>query len=287
MSDQRKRLALGQNFLKSFETAQALVRLAHLEKPDRVYDLGAGTGILTRAILATGAQVIAVEKDSNLATRLRQRLTDTRAVVIDGDLADIRFVAPYKVVANIPFNRTALVFRRLFFSAPHPDEAVLVIQREAAEKYANDGRHGVMSLLLRPWFEMRIARAISPSAFVPRPAVEVVALQASKHPAPLLSIAERAAWTAFVRYGFARCRPDARGTFRNLISNLQWRRLSRDLGMDEEARLKDLHFEQWLALYRFVQRYTPVHKLRKLDSIAAEERETQPNRLIRAVSERP
>lgn len=263
MSDKR-RLTLAQNFLTNAATAHALVREARVQSGDHVYDLGTGTGILTRALLAAAARVTAVEKDANLARRLREDFASTRVTIVEADLADVRFAAPYKVVANIPFNRTAVVLRRLFLTPPHPDEAVLVIQREAAEKYACHGRHSAMSLIVLPWFEMRIAGAIPCAAFVPRPAVDVAVLHASLRRTSLLPMAERALWTSLVRYAFARCRADARGTFRNLLSNLQWRLLSNDLGIERDARLRDLQFKQWLSLFAFVRRHAPTRKLKRM-----------------------
>ena len=46
---------------------------ADLAPGDRVYDLGAGTGADHRALLAAGARVVAVERDPNLARKLRAR----------------------------------------------------------------------------------------------------------------------------------------------------------------------------------------------------------------------
>jgi hypothetical protein len=78
----------------------------------------------------------------------------------------------------------------------------------------------------------------------------------------LLSEAERVRWSGFVQYALGRCRSDARGTFRNLFSNLQWRRLSDELGIAEAALLRDLSLEQWLCLFDFVGKHVPAHKLR-------------------------
>ncbi|HEY1707316.1 MAG TPA: rRNA adenine N(6)-methyltransferase family protein [Rhizomicrobium sp.] len=258
MSGTRNRLALAQNFFRSAAAARTVLQHARLDSSDRVYDLGAGSGMLTHEIAKTGAQVIAVECDPNLVRKLRSRFAHARIEVLEMDIACVAFRVPYKIVANIPFNRTARVMRRLFFEDAPPEEALLVLQREAAEKYALTRRQ--VSLLLQPWFEADIVHRFAAHDFVPAPSVETVLLRIERRPTPLLAEHERPAWQAFVRYAFGRPKADARGSFRNLLSGLQWRLLARDLGMAQDVRLAELTLAQWLGIYRFSQRHVPPHK---------------------------
>lgn len=260
MSGPRKRAALGQNFLRLPATARVLVEASGIRVGDRVYDLGAGTGAITYALVRARAQVIAVERDANLVAKLRRRFSGQTVKVVEADLNDIAFVAPFKVVANIPFGETAAIMRALFFRIPHPEVAQLLMQREAAEKYAGNTRLTAVSLTLAPWFQTRIGRSVAAGEFVPRPSVDVVALQIVKRAAPLLHEDQREHWNAFVRYALGRSKTDARQTFRNVISNLQWRLLSRDLAIAPAARLDSLTLDQWLNIYRFVLRCAPSRK---------------------------
>lgn len=264
MSGLRKRAALGQNFLRFPDTARALVRAAGIRAGDRVYDLGAGAGAMTHALLLAGASVIAVECDANLAAKLRRRFAGTAVTIVEADINEAAFAAPFKVVANIPFGETAATMRRLFFSAPHPDHAQLLVQREAAEKYAGIGRMTAVSLMLAPWFQSRIVCSLARKEFVPRPGVDVVALSIIRRTSPVMAYDERECWNAFVRYALGRSKSDARRTFRNLISNLQWRLLAKDLSIDPDTRLDRLSLEQWLAIYRFVRWHAPPRKTRMI-----------------------
>ncbi|MEU4768832.1 class I SAM-dependent methyltransferase [Actinosynnema sp. NPDC023794] len=61
--------------------ARAAVRWAVEFAPGRrVLDLGAGTGKLTAALVASGADVVAVEPDAAMLTELRRALPDVRAL---------------------------------------------------------------------------------------------------------------------------------------------------------------------------------------------------------------
>jgi 16S rRNA A1518/A1519 N6-dimethyltransferase RsmA/KsgA/DIM1 with predicted DNA glycosylase/AP lyase activity len=258
----RIRAALGQNFLRHAALARLIVQKAQLRPGTRVYDLGAGTGTLTHEIVRTGAPAIAVERDANLARKLRNRFAAaTNVTVIEGDLLQTRFVAPFAVIANIPFSRTAALLRRLLFEPPRPEEALLLIQREAAEKYTGD-RLSLVSLAAMPWFDVRIVHHFARSDFVPAPGVDTVLLHITPHAKPRLSESERPRWEGFVRHVLGRTRPDARGSFRKVLSHLQWRLLCRDLKIAEDARLEDLTKSQWVEIYAFFLRHAPPDRQR-------------------------
>jgi 16S rRNA A1518/A1519 N6-dimethyltransferase RsmA/KsgA/DIM1 with predicted DNA glycosylase/AP lyase activity len=168
-------------------------------------------------------------------------------------LAETRFHAPYAVIANIPFNRTAALLRRLLFETPAP--------REAAEKYAGT-RVSAMALTVMPWFDIRIEHRFARSDFVPMPGVDTVLLHIAPREPPLLANNERAAWKGFVRHVLSRARPDARGSFRKLLSHLQWRQLCRYLGIVENAGVADQAPIQWIGIYGFFVRHAAPHRRR-------------------------
>ena len=257
------RAALAQNFFRRRETVKSFVRLAGLDNRDLVYDLGAGSGMIARELAATGARVVAVECDSNLAKILRRQFDSmTNVEVCESNVAHVEFGEPFKVVANIPFNQTAAILRKLYFDGPSPCEAFIVLQREAAEKFAGIGRNSSVSLMLRPWFDFQIVREFQAHEFVPRPRISVVLLRVVRRSQRLLPETEKECWQAFVRYSLRRSKADARTTFRNVLSNLQWRYLSRDLGLEFDARLDGLKLADWIEIYTFIRRSVPPRKAR-------------------------
>jgi 23S rRNA (adenine-N6)-dimethyltransferase len=238
--------------------------LSGISPGDRVYDLGAGTGMITQALVAAGARVVAVEHDAKLAAKLRVRFADAPVRVVESDLCDVTFSSPFKVVANIPFNRTAAAMRKLFSGAGIPQTALLVLQREAAEKYAGAGRMTGVSLMLKPWFAVEIVRALDADEFMPSPQVAVAVLRVLQRATPLLPWVERDAWNGLVRYALGRSRREVRRTFRSLLSHLQWKLLARDLNIQPDAPLAALTLRQWLGIYRFARRHLPSHKADRL-----------------------
>ena len=259
----RVRAALAQNLLASAAPARALVASARIQAGDSVYDLGAGTGLITRELIAAGARVVAVERDANLARKLRDRFEGRNVEVLEADMASVAFVAPFKVVANPPFNLTAALLRRLLFDGPPPVLAALALQREAARKYVGLPRETMVSLLAKPWFDLSVSEPFRRADFVPAPSDDVGLLQIERRPVPALDEAMREPWRAFVRHGWARGKPDAWRTFRDVISNLQWRRLSTNLGVAQSADRASLTYAQWLGVFRFVAESAPIARRRR------------------------
>jgi 16S rRNA A1518/A1519 N6-dimethyltransferase RsmA/KsgA/DIM1 with predicted DNA glycosylase/AP lyase activity len=259
----RVRAALAQNLFRTDAAARRLVASADVLPGEQIYDLGAGTGRVTAALVTAGASVVAVERDANLAAKLRARFRGAPVRVVECDLRSVRFKAPFKVVANLPFNVTAAALSRLLWEDPAPASATLVLQREAAEKYAGWARLTTVSLAAQPWFEVVRGAGFARSDFVPAPKVDVAMLHIVQRSTPRLDASHRQAWRAFVRYALARPSPEARAVFQPLVSRLQWRRLCADLQIEPDATRDGLSLGQWLGLYHFVRRYIPPTKRRR------------------------
>ena len=162
----------GKHFLTRRYAAE-LVRLARPAPGELVLDLGAGTGTLTAELAATGARVVAVERDGALIRRLRRRFAGQPNVTVVA--ADLRCLPwphrPYRVIANPPFGGTTALLTRLL----EPRDrlltgAHLVLQRGAAVGLVHPHRP-----VTRRWaarWEFVIARRLPASAFVPPPSVD-------------------------------------------------------------------------------------------------------------------
>jgi 16S rRNA A1518/A1519 N6-dimethyltransferase RsmA/KsgA/DIM1 with predicted DNA glycosylase/AP lyase activity len=128
----------------SADWAGRIVTAAQVSAGDRVLEVGAGTGALTAALLAAGAQVTAIERDEARAATLRTACPGADIVVADAvrQLPVLR--GSWRVVANPPFNLTALLVRR-WLAVDHPGDAAgrldLVLQAEAASKLTGQPGH--------------------------------------------------------------------------------------------------------------------------------------------------
>jgi len=150
--------------------AKRLVAEAGITRGAVVIDVGAGHGALTEALVAVGARVIAVEAHAQRAQHLRQRFGATINVV-QTDARGLRLPRrPYHVVANPPFGVTSALMRLLLQPGSRLVSAHLVLQEQAARRWAGPGAPGY-----RRWgrsFDISLEARLPRAAFHPSPQVD-------------------------------------------------------------------------------------------------------------------
>ena len=194
--------ALGQNFL--FD-GQLLARIAAIPgdlADAEVLEIGPGPGGLTRALLAAGARVTAVERDRRCLPALAELESayPGKLRVIEGDALEVDapalFAGRPHIVANLPYNvGTALLVRWLSADwQPWWQSLTLMFQREVAERIVattDSDAYGRLAVLAQWRSSARIAMNVHRSAFTPPPKV----MSAVVHIVP----GEQPAGVAFVK----------------------------------------------------------------------------------------
>jgi 23S rRNA (adenine-N6)-dimethyltransferase len=165
-----------------------------------VLDLGAGSGMLTRALVDAGARVVAVEPDRRLGAALRRLPVTVLAV----DALDLRLPdEPFRVVANLPFLHAAELCRRLFGDPCTPlVSADVVVEWDFAAKRSRLWPSTAQTVIWSAWHELAVVRRLERHDFVPPPSVAGGVLRARRREVPLVRPADAAAWERFVRDGF-------------------------------------------------------------------------------------
>ena len=254
---QQRQICLAQNFLRSPELARRLVGMSTIGPGDTVYEIGPGTGIITSALASVARHVIAIEKDPDLVRRLceRFRLLDN-VEIVEEDFLTYSFrtrrgksALEYKIFANIPYNITAQVLRKILSERSNIAEGFLILQKEAAKKFSGSPRETLFSILAKPFFEFEILSQLRRTDFWPMPNVDSVLLSIKRRTHPLIEMQDVASYRDFVQYGFGRWKPNLRLAFKKVFTYKQWKRLAHDLDFPLSATPTELSFEQWLGLY--------------------------------------
>lgn len=165
-----------------------------------VLDLGAGSGMLTRALVDAGARVVAVEPDRRLGAALR-RLPVT---VLAADARELELPhEPFRVVSNLPFLHAAELCRRLLGDPGIPiRSADVIVEWDFAAKRARLWPSTAQTVIWSAWHELSVVRRLERRDFVPPPSVAGGVLRARRREAPLVRPEDAAAWERFVRDGF-------------------------------------------------------------------------------------
>lgn len=251
MPTDRRRIAYAQNFLRSPRLVSQLLARSSVGPDDLVVEIGPGSGIITERLAGACRQVLAIEKDSVLARRLRGRLSGFPNVALfEADAVDFPLpVTPYKVFANPPFNATAAIIGRLTDGTWTPVDAYLVVQREAAARFLGEPRESLASLRLKPWFEPTLVHRFRRDDFLPAPGVEVVLLRLRKRGPPLLDPSEARTYRDFVTFAITAWRATIRDALGGAMDRAGVRRIERRCGIDLRRAPTAVPFAGWLALF--------------------------------------
>jgi 23S rRNA (adenine-N6)-dimethyltransferase len=202
-------------------------------------DIGAGSGMLTSALLRAGARVRAVEPDPELAARLRRACPGAEVVEADA-LATPWPQEPFRVVANLPFAHAADICRALLTDPRIPlRSADLIVQWEAAAKRARLWPSTFLGVVWGASYELSVLRRIAPAAFAPQPGVAGAVLGVRRRVRPLVPAAQAPGYVRFVRRAFQTGSLPPRA-----------RTLAPGLGIDPRAAPRDLDARAWAVLWR-------------------------------------
>jgi 16S rRNA (adenine1518-N6/adenine1519-N6)-dimethyltransferase len=176
------RKAFGQHFLLDLNITRKIARLAELGPGDRVIEVGPGPGGLTRALLETGAQVTAIEKDERfqpLLAELGQAAPDAFALIhgdaLDADEAALAQGQPAHVVANLPYNVGTPLLIKWLTGPWTPASMTLMFQKEVAERIVApvDGEaYGRLAVIAQATSQARLVMEVPARAFTPPPKVD-------------------------------------------------------------------------------------------------------------------
>jgi len=253
------RKSLGQNFLLDLNLTGRIARAAGPLDGVTVLEVGPGPGGLTRALLAEGANVVAVERDQRAIAALGEIAAHypSRLRVIEGDALTFDAMShlgsgPVRVVANLPYNiATALLVSWLTVEPwpPWYDRLVLMFQREVAERIvAKPGSktYGRLSVLAGWRTEAKMLFDIAPSAFVPPPKVTSSLVQLVPRIAPLAC--DRRALERVTEAAFGQRRKMLRQSLKQLgVDPIP---LLERAGLDPTARAEDITVQSFVALAR-------------------------------------
>lgn len=261
-----------QHFLLDMTVVEDMVKVADLKKDEVVVEIGPGPGVLTDALVATGAKVVAVELDQKLTEILRERFGD-RIHLIFGDILEQTGESllraggknpetgdgssketDYKIVANIPYAITSGIITG-FIEEKHPPQSMtLLVQREVAERIcAKPGEMSALAVLAQTYGEPSIIRNVARGAFLPPPRVESsvlhIALRNKKAQTEWFGDVLPESYFLLVRTAFTHKRKKLRNTLRGAFKDdSELEACFKAAHINPDARPEELMPDDWRRL---------------------------------------
>ncbi len=255
---------LGQIFLADAQSAQRIVAALGDLKDRTVVEIGPGRGAITATLAAQAAHVLAIELDRELASGLRGQFEPDRVTISEQDVLQFDFAAAadragqrLRVAGNLPYYITSPILLKLAGSHAALDLAVLMVQREVAERVTaipGSRDYGLLSVTVQMYGPVEQLFTLPPSAFSPPPKVHSSVFRWRFAPRfAELGVAE-AGFLRFARQAFAQKR-------KTLVNNLRaagipdesTQAAMAEAGIAPMARAETVPLEGFAALYRGLQ----------------------------------
>lgn len=247
--------SFGQNWLRDEYVLDEIVKSAEIAKNDTLLEVGPGLGTLTQKLVATGADVVAVEADKDLLPRLGSMFQGkANFELINDDILKFdlsKLNKDYKVVANIPYYLTSNLLRTLLESNNPPSAMVLLVQKEVAQRImAKPGQMSVLAFSVQYYAKPEYIMDVKKELFDPVPKVDSAVIKISHGQKPAFE-ADIKKLFRLVKAGFGEKRKMLRnsisgglGIETSLVENLL-----EDCKLKPTARAQELSLKDWQGLY--------------------------------------
>ena len=252
---------LGQNFLRDQQAIQRIAAATGDCANRTVVEIGPGKGAITGALASHAGHVLAIELDTELAEQLRVKLPPERVTVANQDILDFDFADASAragerliVVGNLPYLITSPILLKLAANHSSLDRAVLMVQREVADRVvARPGSrdYGLLSVTIQLHGPVENLFTLPPGAFSPPPEVHSTVFRWRFAPRFVELHVDPKEFQRFLRLAFAQKRKTLANNLR--AAGVPPERIVSALGtaaIDPKVRAEALDVESLAAVWR-------------------------------------
>ncbi len=272
VSGEKRKPKLGQNFLVDRGAAQKIVEALGDIADRTVIEIGPGPGILTDLLVSRARRVIGVELDRVLAAQLRMRYaTRDNVEILESDFVTVEFptllgrkAGPLQdlrptqadtvdVVGNLPYYITSDIVLRLLELHQNIARAVIMVQREVADRIAAEPGtrdYGLLSATAQLFARVDNLFTLPPSAFQPPPGVHSSVLRLTMAPRLEELQVEEEPFIAFLKLAFAQKRKTLVNNLREQEDSKRVQAALKAAGVRPDLRAEAVPLDKMAAIFR-------------------------------------
>lgn len=250
---------LGQHFLVDPEALDLIVEAAELTKDDKVVEVGPGMGVLTKELCKKAGEVVALEYDKAMIAIVKTaciKYDNLKVENVDVLKFDTSGLGQYKVVANLPYYITSPVLRLFLEASNKPEEMVVLVQREVAERIcAKPSRMSVLAVSVQFYGNPQVVEIVPRTSFFPAPKVDSAILRIKAYKKPLFDVQPQL-FFRIVKAGFGEKRKQLINSLSGgLVLNRETTEaLLKEAGISIISRAESLAMMDWYNLYKAYQK---------------------------------
>jgi len=235
--------SLGQNFFVNKHLGEYIIDILKQNKCSNIVEIGPGRGFFTQQLLQNFSSVTAIEKDSELASSLKQQYSKLN--IINKDFLDINLdnVINKETVffGSLPFNVAKPIVRKIIESKYFTIPSFFIVQKEVADKYIYKEPYSTLSLTTAIYSNCKKLLDISPESFRPRPRVNSSLISFIPNS---INIPDRQEIEGLITLSFRQPR-------KNMSNNLKGTKYIKGLNEYKTMRPQQLSLNDYIQIYKY------------------------------------
>ncbi len=250
--------SLGQHFLNNARVPELMADAGSVQKGDTILEIGPGTGALTKELLKRGARVIALEADvraiESLQTTFVSEIANGNLVILHEDVRNINHTSlglktgEFKIVANIPYYLSGMLFRIFLETEIQPSDLVFLVQREVAERIARDKKESLLSLSIKIFGDPKYIKTIRKGNFTPPPKIDSAIIAITNISKNRLKNVPEEQFFTILHHGFKSKRKQLLGNLSEMVPRDTLTHIFSTLELPLTVRGEDVPLDIWLKL---------------------------------------
>lgn len=251
-------LKYSQNFLFDRNLVGKIVWDANLDGDKTILEIGPGHGIITSELVEVAGpdgRVVGVELDTKLEDKLKEKFEDIEQLEIihqnflEYDLNELG--NNYQVFSNVPFSITSEVLDHLFNLEKSPDCAYLILQKESLIDDKAKGET-LKSLLIKPWYEIKVGYKFSKSNFQPKPSVDTYLFSFKRREGPMIQQKNYELYRNFI--SFVSKDRVSEGNWKKLFTKKQLSILTTKGGLENNKGIRSQSFKAMVGAFEIFEK---------------------------------
>lgn len=260
--------ALGQNFLIDPNVCPEMASELNADENTGVIEVGPGIGVLTKELCQVAGKVVAIELDKRLFPVLDETLAEfDNLEIVEGDVLKLNLeeliaekfsdMKSVKVCANLPYYITSPVIMSLLESKLPIDEIVVMVQKEAAERFCAEigsRESGAVTVAVNYFATAEMLFEVKKDCFMPSPKVDSAVMRLKLRQKPPVEVENEKRFFAVIKAAFSQRRKTALNCLSNGLS-LSKEKVSgalNEIGLSEKARAENFTMEQFAELSKLL-----------------------------------
>ena len=268
--------SFGQNFLVDENYIDKIISALDPQTGEIIIEIGAGRGALTAKLIASGANVVAVELERQMLAVLKQEFGEFESFkLVESDALQVDFkriienesnpqIRKAKLVANLPYNISTAILQKLIEQRSVFSEMILMFQLEVVERITakvGNSERGYLTVLTEAYLETEKLFEVPPSAFKPAPKVKSAVVRLITRKVEDLDLFDEQLFREIISFAFRQKRKTILNNLRNLppeshltIDDLEGT-LS-DCQINPNRRAETLSLDEWKKLTQSISKST-------------------------------